>query len=363
MPLSSPAGGAASSGLIANGGPLVIGARLRCTNVGITTSDNYSRAIFSPFSERIFVGFSNAADGLVYAFDNVRAKGEPFVNVYLAAANLADININYPASGGLLVQGGVNQAFRSDTEIPATAIWTNITPPAATSRDSLFSLRNNSNLYIQTTNLTLPDRNIEISADQGLTWDSDPGANIGFATGTGSLRTPIVGPGGNVFGCSNAGLGITSFGFIFNPSLGIPDGTGVNSEINNLPGTMGTGDFNTAGTVFVTQSNAEVVVITPTGFTSVPAQNNPFVQDNSVGELIVCIKFSPILDGWIFIGDGTVPVTCGFMSSDDLTEIIAGDFVENGAVLAVSQQQAHDVNGDVIAFGNAITCARTSLFT
>lgn len=361
MPLSEPSG--ANGGLINNGTPLIIGGRLR-TDLASQSGDNYSRCIFSPFSNRIFAGFANSGDGQIVAFDSVRSHGINFANAWDALGNVEDIKIHFSAGGGILLidnSGIPNGAFRSSSEIPASATWTNITPPAATGRDSIFSLRNDPNLYIQTATLAGPARNIEISGDNGLTWDSNPGANIGFATGTGGLRTPIVGPGGNVFGCSNAGTGTASFGFIFNPANGVP-GAG-NFEINNLPGTMGTGDFNLEGTIYVTQSLFSVVVITPTGFTTIAADKNPFTSDNTDGEAIRCILFSPTLNGWLFMGNGVSPGTAGFMSADDLTEIIPTEFITNGASLAGSQRSAYDINGDVIALGNSLTCARTVIFS
>lgn len=337
MPLSSPGGGGFATIPAAM-------TRVPARNTGSDTALNIVGCYFHQQSGLIIVGGNNdyvgtKADALAKLVQNANLPTF-FTGGGGGVGNFCDNFVD----GGLLARDG-NQLGRTDNADGSTA-WTEITPAAATTRRGVFSLDNNDgNLYCVTVDLDTPDRNMEVSGDNGALWDSNPGlkvpvgeANCNFAeiSRDGSLvlvgasdgsyaitDTPDNNASWETFSAATIGQNLNSAAFSDDKQSAVV--VSQNGQIGTVAGGLQSGND---------------ITIDPS--------NNPFVQGTNNGVEISIVEYSSKLKGFVLFGFNMV----GFIDEQDMTVCKQGAFFGDSTGL-IDNASAADDNGDIFGGGNS----------
>jgi len=290
-------------------------------NTGSDTSVNYQAAAFNAATGVIFVAGNNDFVGLMsnglYGELVQGANLPPTNNAMQAAAHDNSV-------GGWLVMDGASACFRNPSEDLSSA-WSTITPPEATSRDDF--LEYNGALLTFTASLSIPDRDIEFSTDQGATWDTNPGDFTGINSSlqravTNPLQTRLlVTSGGGDFVAFTIDQGSPPYSWTLLPieTIGIPQ---VDAAISDS-GEQGV-VVATNGQIWTTSD------FSPGNSGMIPNADNPFVSTN-IGTAIVSVVFIADMQGFILIT--TSGPRCAFIPTSDMTQVIPGNYLGESATI------------------------------
>lgn len=318
MPAGSPPGGLDRRFLVAD--------RI-LRNTGSDTSVNYQVAARNNESGVILVGGNNDYVGLMTR----GLYGELVQGANLPATNNAmEASAHNKADGGWFVMDGISSVFRNATD-DLSAPWTNITPPAATSRDDLIEY--NGVLLTFTANLSIPDRDIEFSLDNGITWDSNPGDATGIGTNLERVATNpaqtrlLVTAAGGTSVASTTDQGVPPYAWDLFPYTG---GIAFDAAISD-DGNRGV----------VVSSNGQIW--TSDGFSlagsgMIPNDNNPWVS-TAVGSTIVSVNYIADMQGFVLIS--LLGPSVGFIPDADMRQVFVGNYI-GGTVSIDSKAKVSD---------------------
>ena len=339
MPLSEPGGGGFSSppnGLIITQFPL--------KNAGTDAAVSYQAIIYDEVSDRLVIGGDNDYIGeMAGAFSKLNQSAA------LPASNntCAGLAVN-ENDGGILYLDGAFALFRSDQAISA---WATITPPAVTTRRGVFTLAGDPNIYTLTVNLAGPNRNIEISGDNGLTWDSNPGA---FAPVSNQPSFLCVSPTRNrvaIGSSTTAGVAIAVTADPTDPlawvtftdpifAFGNVSAMAFSSDGNRFCAT------NSVGGIYMGNFQTGIGAF-------IPVNANPFAQNTSAGYGIRYISYIPSMAGFLLMAP--TQEVAAFVSDADPTVATQGVYTADVGITqsgtGFNPLDAVDGNGNYLGIG------------
>lgn len=295
MPASAPSAGLDRRYLLASG-PL--------RNHGTDTSVNYQVALWNPVTGVGFLAGNNDYVGLL--------SGGIFGPLIQGAALPQTSNavtrgaVNFRTGSWYLVDA-MNDVFRMSAGL---TVATDITPPAANTRNGIAAY--GGNLFTAVNNLTIPNRQLEVSTDDGVTWDSNPGVNTGNFVSTEGIYTNaaetfllVIFTGGTAFAWTESDDGLTDWNLETSP------GAPQNDAAISSDGTR----------AVVVSANGGISTMTGVGNWSVmDVDNNPFQSTATTGQPLISVQYVDALGGFVIV-TGTL---AGFIDENDMSRAQVG---------------------------------------
>ena len=256
--------------------------------------------------------------------------------------SVLDLQVNKNADGGWLVEGGANNVFRAPADMSA---WTDITPPAANTREMVFEWRGR--LFVGGLSDTLPSRNLEISDDNGATWDSNPGAFTEFAFPVEGLYSN---PGEDVL------LAIAEGGTdaAFTTTTGADTGTWTLIPTGQIGVPMNDAAISDDGQKAVLVSNNGSITVTADRFATsndIPLDDNPFRKADS-GLAIQNVVYVADLGGFLLFSNTFRPA---FIDEDNMQTVFMGQHL--GVVVTMALRCGTSDGEQALFAGGTDTCA------
>ena len=306
MPAGSPPGGLDRR--------FLLGLKLM-NQFGSDTSVNFQVVARDNINGNIMIGGNNDYVGLVsdgiYAQPIQGAVLPPSSNTWDRACH------NFTDRGWLLLDT-TGQVFRMNAGLTSTLT---ITPPAAVTRSGIVEF--NGRIFIHTNALAGPARDLEISDDNGATWDSDPGLFTGQGSNGNGIFTNFN---------QNRLLAIFNGGADFATTV-VPDGASgwTFFPAGNAGVNMNAGSISDDGTNFCVVSNNGGVA-TQAGI--IPPANNPWQSSPASGFGFDIVQWVQALNGFFVIS--TVGAHCGFVDAASPDRVIPGS--QTAIALSLSDQ-------------------------
>lgn len=283
-PLSEPMGTGGGNGpfTLANGTVLY---ELEKRNTGSDTSISFRRSIWDYNSSRAVIGGDS---GYVGTLASVGAKLAQAPDV--SSSNCDALAMDQQNPGAMYFLNSVGTLELSDASLNNFAPVT----PGGVTPISIFSLLGDNNIYLVFDELAGPQRNIAVSADQGATWDTNPGL---FAPITGNARGAVTSRDGSLV-CVYGGSG--DIAVSNSPGTAWATLTYPNTNDINLIA------FDADNSLLVAIDNIGQIYYTTdflnSGALNVVALNsNPFVQTASSGATVLALNYVPALDGFVAV--------------------------------------------------------------
>ena len=288
-------------------------------NAGSDTSVNYQACAWNFSSGVGLVAGNNDYVGLLS--DGI--FGEVVQGAALPASSnawfIAAVN---QSGGGWVLLDGANGVFLVNADL---TVATTITPPAVVSRDGVVEY--NGILLTAGGLVAAPNRQIERSDDNGVTWDSDPGIDCGVSNANGIYTNPAQ----NVIVCTPASTAVAAFSTDANPvaatwstfpvvGLGVPCNHCAISD-----------DGRKFVLVF---ANGQITTSDDQGTNSFsfPNSNNPFAS-TAIGTAIASVVYVSGMAG--FILTSTTGNQQAFIPESDMQAIFASSFLGSGVTTTV----------------------------
>ena len=292
-------------------------------NAGADTSVTYQAAAINRATGVIFVGGNNDYVGLMSdgIFGELVQGTLPLspTNIYVNA-------VHNKSGGGWLILDGSSNIFRGAEDL--VAAWVDITPPAVTSRAGLVEY--NGRLFTATAHLTIPARDIEVSNDNGVTWDSNPGITTGLALGLSGIYTN---PDQTMILAITAGGALAAFSTALNPI----SATWTTVPVVTANAAMTHAAISDDGLKFVIGViNGQITTSDDGGATvfSFPDDNNPFTSTGSIGTIVNSIVYVADMGGFILSSNNGGIVA--FIPETNMRQIFVGSAL--GALISHTQE-------------------------
>lgn len=349
MPLSDPLPSGAVVGSTFANFPITM-VNLIFPNTGSDLGITFSAVVFHAASGLFCLGGDNDYYGTTSENSGKLVQAANLPAFFTAA--ITRLNANF-VDGGILALAP-NVVGRSANADGSTA-WVDITPPAVTTRGAIWTMNNgDGKIYIGTTDLSAPDRNIEVSDDNGVIWDSNPGLNINNAlfNNIGILNANLN-RGGTLVAVSGDTKGIFAV-------TATPDNNdswdvfeieaGFSAVNTNMCA------FNADSSVCVAVTQAGNIIVSPdliegNEFT-IALANNYFALDGVTAVEINSIVHSAALNGFVLLRGDRI----GFIADSDLTRCVPGALVGLGVPIIITDgTAASDTEGNVLVPGSGTT--------
>ena len=306
-------------------------------SVGPDSSINFQGAARDPTNGNIMVAGNNDYVGLIT--DGI--FGTPIEGAVLPASSNLFVQVahNYFDAGWLLMDG-VNALFLCNADLSAVAT---ITPPAAVSRDGVVSY--NGRILVANFNLSLPDRQIAFSDDNGVTWNEDPGIDTGQDSAGRAIYTNdaqsvvvMIYAGGPNFAFSTDALGAA--------------GTWQLRAAGNAGVSMNDASISDDGNhICVVSQNGGVA--TDAGV--IPPAQNFWQSSGSFGSSIEICQWVEQMNGFILVSN--IGPFCGFVDAADKTRVVPGNWLGEG--MAMVDRASTSDGEQMIIPGSTNLCAMT----
>jgi hypothetical protein len=301
MPAGSPPGGLDRR--------FLIGQRLY-ENIGLDTSVNFQGAARDPVSGNILIAGNNDYVGLVT--DGI--FGNPVQGAVLPASSNTFLRVAHNfQDGGWLLLDSISAVFRMAADL---SVVTNITPPPATTRSGVVCY--NGRIFVITSDLGGPDRNIEFSDDNGAIWDDNPGIDTGIRTNGRGIFTNVA---------QSVLLAIytggTSFSVSVDPAGAAGTWTALPAGNSNIP--MNDGAISDDGNhICVVSQNGGVA--TDAGIIS--PSRNMFQSSAGSGNSIETCTWIEGMGGFMLCSN--IGPNLGFVDAADKTRVVPGSWLGEG---------------------------------
>lgn len=333
MPLSDPVAAAGSDSF---GNFPITMAKIALPNKGSDSSVVFSDVLYHPIAKIFCVGGNTDYYGTMKNNNSnlIQADNLPV----FAVSTFESLNVNYVDNGVLAIFGNVvGRCANADGSTP----WFDITPITATSRNAVWSMNDGSGIiYTGTNDLTGPSRVIELSDDNGVIWDSNPGLNIPNWSGR-DLDGAYLNRGGTLVACTGS-----NSTFVINDD---PRNENAWELIEGSNGIMNMVAFNDAGTVAIGVTSLGDILVAP-GLTAAGSflmdfEKNYFKKTLTTGNPITAIVYSAALSGFVLIQQSFI----GFISDSDLTTCVPGALIFDIGGIISKDAAASDDAGNVLA--------------
>jgi hypothetical protein len=254
---------------------------------GFDTAVNFQSAIFDDIANRVIIAGSNDFVG-----EKTLVNDKLVVAPSLPASNntCRGIVIDRLTGGAVFLDSG-NGIFLSDANLDN---WAAI-PSGAVAVKGIFALTDTNNLYAVFDTLAAPNRNVAVSADQGTTWDINPGI---FAPFGNLIRFTVMSPDKSHVAICGTGGGDVAV-----------SNDPVNTWVAHTVATANdivTAAFSADNTVLIVSDSIGRLFFTETplvagALTEISVNTNPFLNSATSGRQAAFLHFVPSISGFVAI--------------------------------------------------------------